>query len=242
MAKETYRNRILSGLEPDDLALIAPHLERVTLEQRKRLSRANAPIDRAYFVEDGIVSTAAAVRHDAGVEIGIVGFEGMANIALAMGTDRAPYESFMQVGGHGYAIDAGPLSEALASSVSLNHVLLRYVHVYMMQLSGTVLANGRASVNQRLARWLVMAQDRIPESRLPLTHDFLSIMLGVRRAGVTVAINELERRGLVSGSRGEITIVDRDGLIDVADGYYGAAETEFNRLFGSSKSKPVRVR
>jgi CRP-like cAMP-binding protein len=231
MAETVYRNRILARLRPEDRELLVPHLVPVELEQRQRIATANQPIGHAYFVEDGIVSTATAIRHDVGVEIGIIGREGLANIALAMGTDRAPHDSFMQIGGHGLAITAGALEDALQTSRTLNRALLCYAHVYLMQLAGTVLANGRASVTERLARWLLMAQDRI-DGDLPLTHGFLAVMLGVRRAGVTVALKDLERLGLVSGRRGAITILDRRGLEEQANGYYGIPESEMRRLFG----------
>jgi CRP-like cAMP-binding protein len=233
MTNRPYRNRILARLSPEALDIVEPSLEPVQLPHRTRLSQKNTPIAHAYFVEDGIVSTAASVRHDVGVEIGIVGFEGMANIALAMGTDQAPNESFMQIPGHGYAIGATPLRAALRQSEELDRIVLQSAHVFLLQVSATVLANGRASVSQRLARWLLMAQDRIAEPRLPLTHEFLAIMLGVRRAGVTVALNELERRGLVAGGRGEVTILDRLGLLAIANGYYGMPERELARLFGA---------
>jgi CRP-like cAMP-binding protein len=119
----------------------------------------------------------------------------------------------------------------MAQSPTLMAILLRFVHVYMVQTASTVPANGRASIPERLARWLLMARDRVDGEGIALTHEFLATMLGVRRPGVTVALREFERRGLIDGGRGLITILDRSALETAANGHYGIAEAEFHRLF-----------
>jgi CRP-like cAMP-binding protein len=115
----------------------------------------------------------------------------------------------------------------MAESASLVKALLKFVHVFGVQSAYTALANAHGKIEERLARWLLMAQDRIGEDELILTHEFLSLMLGVRRAGVTVALQHFESTGLISTSRGSITIKDRDGLEESANGLYGTPEAEF---------------
>ena len=131
------------------------------------------------------------------------------NLPALMGIDRSPSETFMQIHGAGLRIGVERLREAMAQSPTLMPILLRFVHVYMVQTASTVLANGRARIPERLARWLLMAGDRVDGEGIALTHEFLATMLGVRRPGVTIAVREFERRGLIDGGRGVITLLDR---------------------------------
>jgi Crp-like helix-turn-helix protein len=130
----------------------------------------------------------------------------------------------MQVAGNGHRLLADDLRSALEKSASLRQFCLRLAHVFQVQTAHTALVNGRAKLEERLARWLLMAHDRADADEVPVTHEFLSIMLGVRRAGVTVALNMLEDRGLVRGERGTVVILDRDGLIAMTNGFYGTPE------------------
>jgi CRP-like cAMP-binding protein len=126
----------------------------------------------------------------------------------------------MQIGGRGRRLPADKLRQGLQASSSLQHVLLRYVHSYLAQTTQTALANGRGKIEERLARWLLMAHDRIDGDAFVLTHEFLAIMLGVRRSGVTTALQELERKALVSHARALVTILDREGLEEASNGSY----------------------
>ena len=121
----------------------------------------------------------------------------------------------------------------MEQSATLQDVLLRYAHVFAVQSGYTALANAHGKLEERLARWLLMAQDRVGDDELLLTHEFLSLMLGVRRAGVTVALQRFERSGLIVANRGSVTIKDRDGLEENANGLYGAPEAEYERLFAA---------
>jgi CRP-like cAMP-binding protein len=138
----------------------------------------------------------------------------------------------MQAAGAGWRLKVADLRRAMEQSPSLHQALLHFAHIFSVQTAHTALANGRANIEERLARWLLMAQDRLHTDQLPLTHEFLAIMLGVRRPGVTVALKLLENDGLVSGTRGVITVLNRDGLKQRANGAYGAPEAEMRRLFG----------
>lgn len=126
----------------------------------------------------------------------------------------------MQMAGKGQRLSAQQLRKAIAASVPLHHVLLAYVHTFMTQTAQTALANGRSKIEERLARWLLLASDRVDGDQLALTHEFLAVMLGVRRSGVTIALQELERKGLIAHRRSVITIVDRDGLLHGSNGTY----------------------
>jgi CRP-like cAMP-binding protein len=149
-----------------------------------------------------------------------------------MGTDRSPHQTYVQSAGRGWKIKADDLREAMSKSTSLLQRFLLYAHAFLLQTGYTAMANGRGKIEERLARWILMAHDRVDGATLLLTHEFLSVMLGVRRPGVTHALNLLERIGLIHASRGTITVVDREGLEESSNGAYGTPESEFNRLFG----------
>jgi CRP-like cAMP-binding protein len=213
------KNRLLRALSNADLALLQPHLEPVELEVRKVLELPNKPIKHAYFIERGLASIVAGNSHKR-IEVGLIGPDGMTGLPIMLGNDRSPHENFIQVAGKGSRIPAEKLREAMEESRSLEKAFLKFVHSFMNQMANTAFSNGTATVEERLARWLLMAHDRLDGDEIPLTHEFLSLMLGVRRAGVTVALNYLEHRGVIRMSRGQIVITDRDGLKASANGTY----------------------
>jgi CRP-like cAMP-binding protein len=216
-----YQNLILARLSASDFELVEPHLERVDLPLRKVLERRGRPIKTVYFPSSGFASVVA----DGGrpIEVGIIGREGMTGLPVVLGNDRNSHETFMQSPGEGHCMRAQNLRSAIASSPTLHRVMLQYIHSFLDQTAHTAVANGRSKIEERLARWLLMADDRIDGPDLPLTHEFLAMMLCVRRPGVTVAIRELERGGLVARKRGHIVIVDREGLEKMSNGTYVCA-------------------
>lgn len=232
----TYRNAPLRRILARDLEILRPHLRPVDLPVRTYLAHMNKPIEDVYFLESGIASTTVNVPHELPVEIGITGRDGVVNLPVVMGSEQTPTSTFMQIAGAGHAAPADVVRAAMLRSPALSLVLLQAAHVFMTQLSSTVLANGRATLAERLSRWLLMAADRQDDYWVPLTHEFLSIMIGVRRAGVTTTLRDLEGRGLVRRSRGGVELLDRPGLIAISNGYYGVAELEFERLFGDATS------
>jgi len=190
---------------------------------RKSLERGGRLIKAVYFPENGF----ASVVSNSGkrpIEVGLIGREGMTGIAVVLGGDRNDEDTYMQAAGHGKCIRVAHLREAIAESTTLHGSLLRYTHAFLKQTTRTAIANGRSKLEERLARWLLMADDRIDGDSLALTHEFLAMMLCVRRPGVTVAIQELERDGLIARKRGRIVIIDRDGLIKLSNGTYLAAD------------------
>jgi CRP-like cAMP-binding protein len=222
---------LLSRLSSEDFRLLRPHLAAVDLPLRRQLERPNKPIEHVYFFESGIASVVANGVGRQGIEAGIIGREGMSGLAVLMENDRSPNETYMQSAGSGQRIAVARLRPILGQSAGLRRSLLRYAHTFVLQIAYTALANGRSKIEERLARWLLMAHDRTDGDELSLTHEFLGLMLGVRRPGVTVAINLLVKRGLIKAHRGLITIMDREGLVAGANGAYGAPEAEFKRLF-----------
>jgi CRP-like cAMP-binding protein len=212
-------NRILSRLSRADFRLLEPHLQRMELPVRTLLQARNKRVDQVYFMESGFASVVANGGHD--IEIGIIGREGMTGLSVVMDiNDRAPHETYIQHAGSGQRMAADNLRAAIGASIALHRVLLHYAHAFMVQTTQTALANGRSKIEERLARWLLMADDRIDGGELRLTHEFLGIMLGVQRPGVTIALQELERSGLIAHRRGVISILDRDALQKNSNGTY----------------------
>jgi CRP-like cAMP-binding protein len=229
-ALNTHRNRLLAGMPQGDLSLLTPHLESLPVEVRHSIEEIGKPIKNIYFMDEGIASVVATGAGGNEIEVGLIGREGMTGIAVVLGTDRAPHKVYIQVRGSARRIDIAALHEVLDTSPTLRPFLLKFVQTFMVQTAHTAFANGRATLEQRLARWMLMARDRLDGDALPLTHEFLSLMLAVRRPGVTEAVKKLEGRGLLRASRGQILLLDRKGLEKVAGGFYGAPEAELKRL------------
>ena len=206
----TLRNRLLASLSSAEYALLKPDLESVALAVRQILEAPNTPITHSYFIESGLASIVARNSHKR-LEVGLIGCEGMTGLPIVLGNDRSPHETFIQVAGEGKRIAADKLRAAMQKSRSLERAFLKCAHEFMNQTANTALSNGTATLEERLARWLLMANDRLEGNEIPLTHEFLSLMLGVRRAGVTVALNYLEQRGIIQLARGDIIILDREG-------------------------------
>jgi CRP-like cAMP-binding protein len=216
-------NLILSRLTEADFLLIEAGLEEVDLPVRKVLERPRRRINSVYFPESGFASVVANGAGKKPIEVGIVGREGMTGLAVLLGNDRPKNETYMQAAGKGQRLKASILHEALKQRASLHRSLMRYVNSFLDQAAMTALANGRSTIEERLARWLLMADDRIEEDELPLTHEFLAMMLGVTRPGVTVAVQSLERKGLIARKRSSIVILSRKALVKLSNGTYAPA-------------------
>jgi CRP-like cAMP-binding protein len=153
----------------------------------------------------------------------------MSGVGVVLGDDRSPNETMVQSAGSAERISAPALREAMSAGTALAKVLLRYAHVFMIQCGQTALANGRGRLDERLARWLLMWDDRIRPEPLTITHEFLALLLGVRRPGLTDTMNDLEGRGLIRSGRGKVLLLDREGLKHAANGFYGVPEAEYDR-------------
>lgn len=219
-------------MSPDDFARLQPHLQHVDLKRGTILVQAGEPVDDVYFPENSLGSIVALTPSGNRVEAGIFGCDGMSGLPLILGAGQSPHEYIIQVEDGGYKLPGRVLLDAFNDSRSLRELLLRYAHVAAVQAGYTALSNAVHSIDRRLARWLLMCRDRLPSDTLHLTHEFLAIMLGVRRPGVTNALHVLEGQLLVRGERGRITIRDRAGLEAFAGDAYGAPEAEYRRLIG----------
>jgi CRP-like cAMP-binding protein len=223
-------NQLLASLSTDDFSLLEAHLEPVDLALRKHLEKPNRRIDAAYFPHTGFASVVAVQSAEKQVEVGLIGREGMTGLPIVLGNHRSPHSTYMQAAGKGQCIRSSDLRNAIHESPTLRDSLLKYVQAFGVQAAHTAVCNARWRLDQRLARWLLMAHDRMAGDMVPLTHEFLSIMLGVRRSGVTDALKILQSAGLVTCVRGGITVRDRKGMERYAGESYGVPEAEYRRL------------
>jgi len=227
-----HDNRLLALVGDEALNSIDNALQAVQLHQGRGLHEPMQEITHIYFLTSGLSSEIALDPGGQRIEVGCIGLEGLAGIPAILGVDRSPHRSFMETDGSAYRIETSTLLEAAKANAPLMSVLLRWVHVFMIQIAATALADGRYNVEQRTARWLLMAHDRLQGNELPLTHDFLALMLGVRRSSVTNALHMVEGTGAIKATRSLITVRDRDGLERLAGACYGVPEREYLRVLG----------
>lgn len=226
----SVRNLLLKKLSPDDFMLLQPHLQPMVTELRQQLIAPNTPIKQLFFPEVGFCSITTH-GSDKKVELGIIGREGLVGaLPILLGDDCTPHDHFIQSAGEILSITTEALCAAVDQSASLHRLLLRSIQVQFVQTAQTAFANASQTIDERLARWLLMCHDRLDGDDLQITHEFLSMMLGVHRSSTTLAIQVLEGNRLIRARRGRITILDRETLEKVADNGYGLPEAEFTRL------------
>ena len=230
LPQSSIENHLLASLSKRDFALLAPKLQWADFKVRDVLYGPNQQIEYAYFPTAGICSVIAENAAGVRSETGVVGKEGFVGIAIVLSAGSAPSHVIVQMEGRSVRIKKNDLKRAMATSPALQAVLLRFVHVFSVQIAQTALTNGHNTIAQRLARWMLMCQDRADGPEFPMTHEFLAVMLAVRRSGVTEALNDLEGRSLIRAIRGRITVLNRSGLMVIAGGAYGVPEKEYKRL------------
>jgi CRP-like cAMP-binding protein len=226
------RNRLLAALPPEALAQLWPSLEPVELPLRQVLHAPGEPITAVYFPETGYVSMLAYMEDGDAAEVGLIGHEGFVGLPVLLGADHDDLEAMVQSPGTVLRMDAQAFRKELERSPALHTLLLRYALVHHGQVARTAACNGRHHTDQRLARWLLMAHDRAKEDEFPMTHEFLGMMLGVRRAGITVAAGQLQKAGFIRYERGCIEVTDRPGLESVACECYGMVRRAQDQLLG----------
>lgn len=229
-------NHLLASLGSSDIGLLRADLEAREFKLNQPMEEPDRPIRYVYFPDAGIISVTAAANGDREIEIGIIGREGGTGGAITLGNDRSPHKTYVQVAGNGQRITADKFRRALNKSESFRLLMMKSVAAFNVQTAHTAVANARGHLEERLARWLLMAHDRIDGDELALTHEFLAIMLAVRRSGVTTALQEFVRKGHIKAGRGVITILDREALEQIANSYYGTPEREWKRLMSESRS------
>jgi CRP-like cAMP-binding protein len=225
------RNALLGRLAPEDFAEIAPHLTKFPLKTGDVLLEPGEPVERLYFPESGIISIHDILEGGQRIGVGIVGFEGLAGWPLILGCRTAPHEATVAIGGaSALSIHATDLLAVTRERRGVSELLLLYVQCFMQQMARTILSNVHDGVDRRLARWLLMNQDRLGGEEIKLTHEQLGVMLHVRRASVTDTIHILEGEGLIRSLRGRIIILNRPALVERAGEAYGAAEKAYAEL------------
>jgi len=228
--QSAVRNQLLRSMHPDDFEMLRPFLQPVELRVQDVLVQSGATIDHVHFIESGIGSVVANGVEGKKIELGHVGREGMTGRSILLGVDITPDMTFVQVAGASYQMPAPQLAAAIDGNSRLRRQLLRYVHVTEVQIASTALANSLYTIHERLARWLLMYHDRLDGDDLSITHEFLSLMLGVRRAGITSELHVIEGMHIIRATRGNIRVLDREKLAAIAGESYGLAEREYARL------------
>jgi CRP-like cAMP-binding protein len=209
-APATSRNRLLARLSPQSLERLP--LQDVDLPVNFVLYEPNQPIQYSYFPDEGVLSVVSLMENGSIIEVGTIGREGMACAVVLLETNSVPYRCFVQVEGKGRRVAAGRLKEAAEVDSELRRVILRYEADFRTQTMQGMACNGLHSIEQRCCRWILMTRDRTNSDDLKLSHEFLALMLGVRRSSVTEVLGPLQAAGLVSSHRGTLSVVDRRGL------------------------------
>lgn len=211
----------------------------MSLRRSAKLEFPNRRIEHIYFLDSGMASV-VSLQGKTTVEVGIIGREGVTGLPVINGNDRSPYSTFIQVAGEARRMPADTF-RGLLDHAPLRRLFSRWAQAFMIQTTQTAVANARATIEERLARWLLMAHDRSDNDEIALTHEFLSLMMGAGRPGVTEAMHALAKKGLVRGERGTIFVLDRDGLIERAGPYYGVPEAEYDRLLPRANGRTLRA-
>ena len=230
--QSTVRNHLLRTMATDDFATLSPHLEKCELKRGDTLFSAGEEPSYAWFFDDALGSLVASSPEGHRIEGGIYGVDGFTLVGLVLAAPVSPYENTIQLPGSGWRVPASMLTQAAEKSPTLRTQLLRYAHTLSVQATFTALSNSVHPIDERLARWLLMCHDRVVGDEMELTHEFLSIMLAVRRPSVTTALHVLQGNGFIRSQRRCTTIIDRGGLEAFAGDAYGAPEAEYRKLLG----------
>jgi CRP-like cAMP-binding protein len=229
-------NRLLNLLPRDEYERLRPKLRSVELPVKQVLMRAQKPFEYVYFPARAMVSALTVMADGATIEVGCVGSEGLAGSSAVLGVLTSPHQNIVQVPGEALRMDAGELAQACSCDGRLRQLMVQYHAFFFSQVSQSVACNGLHSVSQRCCRWLLITHNGAQSDRLPLTHEFLAMMLGVRRVSVTLVLQPLQEQGLIRGGRGTITILDRRGLEIAACECYQRVKDEYARLLGVKDS------
>ncbi len=226
----TRGNKLLALLPGDDLEDVANRLEPVSLTHGMMLGEEGQPIEHVYFLTKGICSVIAKTPEGARAEAGIFGYDGYIPTSAIADVDVYTYDVYVQLDSAGYRIQYDDFRYLMENRRNFLKVIIRAIEAFAVQLAYTAVSNAIHDVNERLARWLLMCDDRIEGRELPLTHDFISMMLAVRRPSVTTALHVLEGNGLIRAERGLVTIRNRERLEEFAADAYGKPEQAYKRL------------
>ena len=225
------QNKILAALPADEYERLSRHLTHVSMPLGEIVYETEGRINDVYFVNAGVISLVANLKDGGSVEVGIVGNDGMTGLSIFLGDDISQNQAIVQIADGAMRMSADVLRDELKRGGTLPDLLMRTTLAMLKQVQQTAACNGSHIVGQRLARWLLMCHDRVPGDELLLTQEFIAQMLGIRRSGVSEAASGLQSQGLISYSRGHITIINRSGLEKFACECYGIVRAEYDRLF-----------
>ena len=211
-AGNPVKNALLLAIPDREFGLLRPHLEYLELPHHQILQEPGQKIEYAYFLNHGMISLVILTSDGRSVEVAIVGNEGMVGTSLAVGLNRGPHRAIIQISASGFRVKSELLGEVLSRTPELRLIMNRYVLIQGLQVAQIAACNRLHEVEQRLARWLLMCQDRIGSEELPMTHEFLAQMLGTGRPSVSLAAGILQRAGMIENIRGTVKIVNRKGL------------------------------
>lgn len=235
--QEAPQNYLLGLLPDTELDQILPYLEPTALTFRQLVYGLNEPIEHAYFPESGVVSLVSVTKEGTAVEVATIGNEGMVGVPLFLGADRVIGQAFSQVPGPAVRLKA-ELFRTFSARGKLHEIMSSYTQALFTQVAQSAACNRLHLTEERFARWLLLTHDRVAQDVFPLTQDFLSQMLGVRRATVSQIAARFQSEGLISYSRGTMTVVDRNGIERAACECYGIIRAEFERLLGRPRTNP----
>ena len=225
-------NRLLRMLPVAEYAYLVPRLAVERLSLKQVLIEPGEPISDVYFPRDGVMSMIATEQEGGSVEVGTIGSEGFVGLPVLLGGEMAATRTFVQVEGEAWRMRAADFTRILDERPRVRTSMLRYAQYYMDQLSQSVACNRLHTLDERCARWLLMTHDRVHGDTFELTHEFMSLMLGVRRAGVTVAMGLLQGAEIVRYTRGHVTVIDRPRLEEAACGCYHITRASLDRILG----------
>jgi CRP-like cAMP-binding protein len=224
------RNRLLAALPADEFRRIEPKLRPIELPLKQSLYAPDQPIDAIHFVQSGIVSLLALLEDGNQLEVAVVGCEGAIGIECVMGVSTSTLHALVQLEGSGLALDARDAQDAFEENVRFRQGLFRFAQAQQSLIAQTAACNGRHELGQRLARWLLIVHDRTKDDRIGMTHEFMAMMLGVRRPGVTLALGTLQKAGLIRHGNGYVDVLDRNGLEGAACECYEVVRLQYEKL------------
>ena len=230
LVRITTANKILKALPLDEYERLSADLEPVSMPVGEILCHPDEPITHVYFPNRGTVSLVSNFDDGKSVEVGMVGNEGMFGVCVFLGSITTPLLAQVQLPGDGLRMRRDALKREFKKGGQLQDLLLRYTQAFITQIAQTAACNRAHPMEERLSKWLLMCEDRANSKELELTHEFIAMMLGARRAGVTEAAGNLKSRGLIDYRRGHLTILDRQGLESVTCECYPVIKKEFGRL------------
>ncbi|HEV2880588.1 MAG TPA: Crp/Fnr family transcriptional regulator [Pyrinomonadaceae bacterium] len=224
-------NRLLAHLPKDELELLCPHMERVSVEHGDRVIEPHVPIKDLYFPLNCLLSMVTTMEDGATIESGSIGREGMSGTPVLLDASETTMPTFVQIPGEAIRINAGVVKDLYERGGALKKIINRYIHTVIVVGSQSVACNRLHHIDARLARWLLMSSDGVGSDEINITHEYLAVMLGVRRAGVSEAAAKLQGRNLIRYNRGNVSIIEREALEAAACECYHVVRAEYERLF-----------